>query len=379
MHLSWIPSRSARSNLKTGKLEGPTSDEDLARSLLPLCPHRHPGRRGSPAPIPARPASSNWAGCWPRNCGPWACSDAEQDEHGIVLATVPGHRGAPRPDDRLDRPCRHLAGDQRPQRQADRPSPTTTATTSSCPAIRPRCSASPTIRSCEASTGKTHHHHRRHDAARRRRQGRRRRHHGGGGSSAGPSGDSARADPHLLHLRRGDRPRRRSRRSEETRRPRSATRSTAAARAKSTAKPSPPTWPWSRSPASTFIRRSPRAGWSTPCAWRGCSSIGCRGMIQSPETTDGPRGLSASLSHRGRRGRGDHAHPAARFRHAASWPSRRTCCGRLPHGDGGVSEGEDRRAGDAAISQHGRRPGARSRGRWRSPRRRCGGRVCSRS
>ena len=62
--------------------------------------------------------------------------DAAQDEHGIVLATVPATVGARRPDHRLDRPRRYLAGNQRPQRQADRPSPITTAATSSCPAIR---------------------------------------------------------------------------------------------------------------------------------------------------------------------------------------------------------------------------------------------------
>ena len=48
----------------------------------------------------------------------------------------PRHRDARGPDHRLDRPRRYVAGDERPQRQADRPRATTTAATSSCPAIR---------------------------------------------------------------------------------------------------------------------------------------------------------------------------------------------------------------------------------------------------
>ena len=63
--------------------------------------------------------------------------DASQDEHGIVMATLPA-TAASRPDHRLDRPRRHLAGNQRPGRQAHRSRAITTAATSSCPATRPR-------------------------------------------------------------------------------------------------------------------------------------------------------------------------------------------------------------------------------------------------
>ena len=63
--------------------------------------------------------------------------DAVQDEFGIVLATIPATVTHTAPH-RLDRPCRYLAGDDRPQRQAARFTPTTTAATSSCPAIRAR-------------------------------------------------------------------------------------------------------------------------------------------------------------------------------------------------------------------------------------------------
>ena len=50
------------------------------------------------------------------------------------------------------------------------------------------------------------------------------------------------AGAHLLHLRRGDRPRRRSTSTRTTSGPRSRTRSTAAGPARSTARRSPPTW-----------------------------------------------------------------------------------------------------------------------------------------
>src|SRR5215467_5376454 len=48
--------------------------------------------------------------------------DAAQDEHGIVLATVPAtHRTGP--GHCLDRPRRYVSRDQRPQRQTYRPPP----------------------------------------------------------------------------------------------------------------------------------------------------------------------------------------------------------------------------------------------------------------
>ena len=62
-------------------------------------------------------------------------------------------------------------------------------------------------------------------------------------------------------------------------------------RARSTARPSPPTWRSSPSPASTSTRPSPRGGWSTRSASPGRSWIGLPWQALSPETTDGRDGF----------------------------------------------------------------------------------------
>ncbi len=201
--------------------------------------------------------------------------DAEQDEHGIVLATVPATTShdaptiawiahvdtSPETSGLNVKPIVHANYDGERHRAARRPV-----------ARDPRRRQS----GVGGPQRQDHHHHRRHDAARRRRQGRRGRHHGGGGAAAGPAGNAARPDPPLLHLRRGDRPRRRSRRSEEARRPRRLhARRRRPGRDRRRDLLRRPGRGDDRA-ASTSTRRSARAAWSTPCAWPVCSSTGCR-------------------------------------------------------------------------------------------------------
>ena len=64
--------------------------------------------------------------------------DARQDEHGIVLATVPATVAHPTADDRLLRPSRHLARNHRRRRQAAGDRELSPAATSSCPATPAR-------------------------------------------------------------------------------------------------------------------------------------------------------------------------------------------------------------------------------------------------
>ena len=292
-------------------------------------------------------ASSNWAGCsLARAEGHSACATPKQDEHGIVLATVPA-TVTPAADHRLDRPRRHLAGNHRQERQADRALATTTAATSSCPATRrkvirvadnpgtarmrrARRSSPPTARRCSAADDKAGVAVIMETAA----------------YLAAAPGDSARADPRLLHLRRGDRPRRRSRRSEEARRRGRLHARRRRPRARSTARPSPPTWPSSRSRgvnihpsiakgrmvnavrlAGLFLDRLPRA-------------------TLSPETTERPRGLPAPYRIEGGVAETTAAHPAARLRHGeAGREGRAAANGRAGLIEAEYPGSEDRREG----------------------------------
>ena len=87
----------------------------------------------------------------------------------------------------------------------------------------------------------------------------------------------ARPDPHLLHARRGDRPRRDmpTCRSDLRRRLRLHARRRRAW-ARSSTRPSPPTAPWSTSRASRSIPARPRTSWSTRCTSPPRSSTRCR-------------------------------------------------------------------------------------------------------
>ena len=155
---------------------------------------------------------------------------------------------------------------------------------------------------------------------------------------------------------------------------RSATRSTATAPARSTPKPSPPTWPsWMRGVnihpsiakdrmvnavrlAADFVARLPRAG-------------------LSPETTDGREGFLHPYRIEGGVAEVDDSDPAARFRHAPSWPSRPACCAPSPRQSGGVPRLVDRRERDAQYRNmaDGLR---RSRAPWPLPSRRCARSAC---
>ena len=195
---------------------------------------------------------------------------------------------------------------------------------------------------------------------------------------ARPAGSPARPDPHLLHLRRGDRPRRRSRRSEETRRRRrlhARRRRPGRDRRRDLLRR-----PGRRHRAR---RQHPPVDRQGPHGQRGAPG---RPLPRPPAARlpvagndRRPRRLPAPLPHRGRRRRDDDSHPAARLRHRPAGRPRRGAARRRPHGDGGVPAGVDRRANRQAVSQHGRRAeeGAARRGVRR--RRRCGGPGWSRS
>ena len=108
-------------------------------------------------------------------------ADAAMDEHGYVMATIPATTTkADVPVDRLHRPRRHLAGDERRGRQADRPSRTTTAATWCCPTIPTAVLRVADIALSRRVPRPRHRHRVGHDAARRRQQERRRRDHDGG-------------------------------------------------------------------------------------------------------------------------------------------------------------------------------------------------------
>ena len=315
-----------------------STDEHLARPLLPLRPHRHPGRRERRPPTPARPASSNWAGCSREELRALGLRDAAQDEHGIVLATIPAtvpHAAptiawiahvdtSPETSGRNVKPIVHrnydggdivLPGDPTqgasasptirswPRSRARRSSPPT-ARRCSAPTTRPAspsswrrpriCWPSPEIPhgpirvcfTCDEEIGHGV------DHVDLKKLGARRR----------------------LHARR--RRRRRDRRRDLLRRP---------GRRHDHA-------------ASTSIRRSPRAAWSTRCAWPALFLDRLPRPVPVAGDDRRPRGLPASLPHRGRRRRGDAAHPAARLRHAEAGRAGRAAAQRSRRTvDGGVS------------------------------------------
>ncbi len=196
-------------------------------------------------------------------------ADARQDQHGIVLATVPGrrkgtvpicakHRAPPwsgRPGKwglspfllhgRPVLPPRHLAGDQRGRHPSagDRK----LRRRRRCPARRQEPSDPRGRQPRHGIAPRPNADHlRRHDPVGRRRQGRRGHHHGDGRMAAGASRDCPLPAADLLHLRRGDRPRRRQARSEGDRLRPPATRSTATPAARSTSRRFRPTRRWSR-------------------------------------------------------------------------------------------------------------------------------------
>ena len=134
-------------------------------------------------------------------------SDARQDQHGIVLATVPATVDSASAGNRLLLPPGHLAGDvgqQRPPAGDRELSRRRHGAARRSEPGDPR-GRQPRIAGLPRPDA---HHHRRHDPAGRRRQGGRGHHHGNGRVARRASRNSPRPGADLLHLRRGDRPRR---------------------------------------------------------------------------------------------------------------------------------------------------------------------------
>ena len=146
-------------------------------------------------------------------------ADAAMDAHGYVMATVPATSPeGRRAGDRLHRPRRHLARDERRERDADRPPRLRRPRPG--PARRPRRGAARGRHPLPRRVPRPRHRHRLgHDAARRRQQERRGGDHDRGRVPAGASRDSARTDSHRVHARRGGRPRHHPLRRRPLRRP----------------------------------------------------------------------------------------------------------------------------------------------------------------
>ena len=170
-------------------------------------------------------------------------------------------------------------------------------------------------------------------------------------------GDPARADPRLLHLRRGDRPRRRSPRPEEARGGRRLH-----ARRQGPGEIDGETFSADLATVTiTGVNIHPSIA-----KGRMVNAVRLAGLFldRLPQRTlvagdDGrPRGLPAPVPHRGRRGRDDDPLPAARLRHAEAGGARRTCCARSAgrsRREFPAAKVEGRR--EAAVPQHGRRDG----------------------
>ena len=164
-------------------------------------------------------------------------------------------------------------------------------------------------------------HHRRHDPAGGRRQGGRGHHHGDGRLADRASGDRPRPDPDLLHLRRRDRPRRRSfgPATRSTRRP--ATRSTATAAIEIDVE----TFSADQAAVDHPRREHPSVDRQRADDQRRARRrrLLVAAAPQPPFARDDrrPRGLLAPLRDCRRRGRSEAEDPAARFRPSRDWPA----------------------------------------------------------
>ena len=167
---------------------------------------------------PVRPPKSKktWAACLPANCGRWgsatpiwtSMATSMRRSRPIPTSGFPSFASAriwtPRPT--------------APARTSNRRSSgIIAAATSYCRAIRRRSSGSRNIQRSQPDRQR-HRHLGRHHAARRRQQGRPCRNHGCGAFPGQQSADQARRDQDPVHAGRGNRPRRRQGRFEETRR-----------------------------------------------------------------------------------------------------------------------------------------------------------------
>ena len=141
----------------------------------------------------ARPDSSSCCATSSRSCGRSGSPDAAIDEHGYVMATIPATtRQERRADDRLHRARRHVAGDDRRRREADRAPRLRRPRPRPAGRSRRRCCAWPTSPYLARVHRPRHRHRVGHDAARRRQQGRRRRDRDRGRVPDGASRDPAR-------------------------------------------------------------------------------------------------------------------------------------------------------------------------------------------
>ena len=185
-------------------------------------------------------------------------------------------------------------------------------------------------------------------------------------------GDPARPDPHRLHLRRGDRPRRRSLRPRRLRRRGRLHARRRRARARSRTRRSPPT-------AAVHVRGRQHPPGDAKGRLVNAIRLAAEFLdaaaaaTLSPETTDGPRGLHAPVPDRGRRRGRRPAHHPARLRRRRSWPSTASCSQTVaPRSAAGEPRRRSRSRVDAAVPQHGatcldeRPAGGRARARRRS-------------
>ena len=258
-------------------------------------------RRPRRAPSGSSTSSTCCATSWRRS----APSDVRLTGYGARPRDHPGDRGQPAPTVGLPRACRHRAAVQRHRRQAGRAPRATTAARIRFPDA-PDLVLSPEESPYLAEQGRRRHRHRqRHHAARRRRQGRRRHRHDRGAPPARRTPSiAARPDPHRLHPRRGDRPRRARRPAARPRAPTSPTPSTAASAARSSTRPSPPTRRW-----STITGVSIHPGWAKD---KLVNALHLAAKIvdtlpqatRTPETTDGRAGLHPPLRDARHRRRG---------------------------------------------------------------------------
>ncbi len=180
--------------------------EPRPRTLPPLRHIRHPGSRRLRPPIPSTPGQLTLLRALVEELRDIGMLDAGIDEHGYVMATIPAttHKvdvpvigfiahvdTSPEMSGAGVKPIVHRAYDGRDLILPDDPSAVL------------RVADMPYARRVP---GPRHRHGIGHDAAGSRQQGRRRGDHGGGRTPAWRiAGDSARADSHRVHARRGSR------------------------------------------------------------------------------------------------------------------------------------------------------------------------------
>ena len=166
---------------------------------------------------PSTPKQLNLCRLLARECGEIGLADVAMSDFGVVTATLPSTVTHKAPAIAW---FAHV--DTSPEFTAENVQPTIHRNYDGKDIVLPadksrviRTAENPALKKLQAAHD---HHVRRHDAPRGRRQVGNRRDHDGRRAPARSSGNPARADPRLLHLRRGDRPRRRPCRDRQARR-----------------------------------------------------------------------------------------------------------------------------------------------------------------